>query len=172
MNIDTYFFNCTCCDKTINGDHKFEFLHFYGFSTYPDTLVVGVLSGALTKTIVHKLQVAQRAMERKILGIKITDKIPNEEISVKTNILNIIKHITNTKWRWAGHVARMQDNRWTIRTTEWQVRKGRRPRGRPKMRWKDDIMKWQGAAWTRTAKDRKKWKELTEGYFQQWRDTA
>ena len=46
-------------------------------------------------------------MERKILGIKITDKIPNEEISVKTNILNIIKHITNTKWRCAGHVARM-----------------------------------------------------------------
>ena len=37
------------------------------------------------------------------------------------------------------------------------------------MRWKDDIMKWQGATWTRTAKDRKKWKELTEGYFQQWR---
>ena len=79
---------------------------------------------------------------------------------------------SNTKWRWAGHVARMQDDRWTIRTTEWQVRKGRRPRGRPKMRWKDDIMKWQGATWTRTAKDRKKWKELTEGYFQQWRDTA
>ena len=51
----------------------------------------------------------------------------------------------------------IRDNRWTIRTTEWQVRKGRRPRGRPKMRWKDDIMKWQGATWTRTAKDRKKW---------------
>ena len=135
-------------------------------------MTYGCETWTLTKTIVHKLQVAQRAMERKILGIKITDKIPNEEISVKTNTLNIIKHITNTKWRWAGHVARMQDNRWTIRTTEWQVRKGRRPRGRPKMRWKDDIMKWQGATWTRTAKDRKKWKELTEGYFQQWRDTA
>ena len=40
------------------------------------------------------------------------------------------------------------------------------------MRWKDDIMKWQGATRTRTAKDRKKWKELTEGYFQQWRDIA
>ena len=135
-------------------------------------MTYGCETWTLTKTVVHKLQVAQRAMERKILGIKITDKIPNEEISVKTNILNIIKHITNTKWRWAGHVARMQDNRWTIRTTEWQVRKGRRPRGRPKMRWKDDIMKWQGATWTRTAKDRKKWKKLTEGYFQQWRDTA
>ena len=97
-------------------------------------MTYGCETWTLTKTIVHKLQVAQRAMERKILGIKITDKIPNEEINVKTNILNIIKHITNTKWRWARHVARMQDNRWTTRTTEWQVRKGRRPRGRPKMR--------------------------------------
>ena len=69
-------------------------------------MTYGCETWTLTKTIVHKLQVAQRAMERKILGIKITDKIPNEEISVKTNILNIIKHITNIKWRWAGHVAR------------------------------------------------------------------
>ena len=103
-------------------------------------------------------------MERKILGIKITDKIPNEEISVKTNILNIIKHITNTKWRWAGHVARMQDNRWTIRTTEWQVRKGRRPRGRPKMRWKDDIMKWQGAAGSNMDEYCKRQKEVERTY--------
>ena len=71
-------------------------------------MTYGCETWTLKKTIVHKLQVAQRAMERKIFGIKITDKIPNEEISVKTNILNIIKHITNTKWRWAGHVARMQ----------------------------------------------------------------
>ena len=81
-------------------------------------------------------------MERKILGIKITDKIPNEEISVKTNILNIIKHITNTKWRWARHVARMQDNRWTIRTTEWQVGKGRRLGADPK--WDGKMTSWSG----------------------------
>ena len=54
-------------------------------------MTYGCETWTLTKTIVYKLQVAQRAMERKILGIKITDKIPNEEISVKTNILNIIK---------------------------------------------------------------------------------
>ena len=128
-------------------------------------MTYGCKTWTLTKTIVHKLQVAQRAMERKILGIKITDKIPNEEITVQTNILNIIKHITSTKWRWAGHVARMQDNRWTIRTTEWQVRKGRRPRGRPKMRWKDDIMKWQGATWTRTQKTERSGKNLPRATF-------
>ena len=46
-------------------------------------MTYGCETWTLTKTIVHKLQVAQRAMERKILGIKITDKIPNEEISVE-----------------------------------------------------------------------------------------
>ena len=157
-------------EKCIRAIPNLNFIFFWGEASV--AIIFSRNIWTLTKKIVHKLQVAQRAMERKILGLKITDKIPNEEISMKTNILNIIKHITNTKWRWAGHVARMQDNRWTIRTTEWQVWKGRRPRGRPKMRWKDDIMKWQGATWTRTAKDRKKWKELTEGYFQQWRDTA
>ena len=78
------------------------------------------------------------------------------------------------KWKWAGHVARMKDNRWTIRCTEWQVRDGKRSRGRPKRRWRDDIQQWLGvgATWSRKAKDRQKWKDLAEGYFQQWRDTA
>ena len=73
--------------------------------------------------------------------------------------------MTNTKWKWAGHVARMKDNRWTVRCTEWQVRNGKR------RRWHDDIQHWQGATWSRTARDRQQWGELAEGYFQQLRDT-
>ena len=80
--------------------------------------------------------------------------------------------MTNTKWKWAGHVARMNDNRWTVRCTEWQVRNGKRSRGRPRRRWHDDIQHWQGATWSRKARDRQQWRELAEGYFQQWRDTA
>ena len=30
----------------------------------------------------------------------------------------------------------------------------------------------QGAVWTRTAKDRERWRTLAEGYFLQWRGTA
>ena len=39
----------------------------------------------------------------------------------------------------------MTDNRWTIRTTEWQPRIGNiLCRGRQKKRWRDDIVKLAG----------------------------
>ena len=136
------------------------------------TLSYGSQTWSLTKEIVNKLEVCQRAMERKILGIKLQDKISNKEIREKTKLNDILRVITKSKWKWAGHVARMTDNRWTIRSTEWQVRDGKRSRGRPKRRWQDDIYKYQGASWTRAAKDRQRWKDLVEGYFQQWKDLA
>ena len=52
----------------------------------------------------------------------------------------------------------MKYNRWTIRSTEWQI-KGVRTIG-PKSRWRDDIAGQQGAVWTRTAKDRERWRTL------------
>ena len=68
---------------------------------------------------------------------------------------DIVQYITNTKWKWAGHIARIKENRWTIRSTEWQI-EGVRSDGRPKLRWTDDIVGQQGAVWTGMAKDRKK----------------
>ena len=49
----------------------------------------------------------------------------------------------------------MKDKRWTIRSTEWQI-KGVRSVGRPKRRWRDDIVGQQGAVWMRIAKDRER----------------
>ena len=51
----------------------------------------------------------------------------------------IVQYVTKTKWKWARHIARMKENRWTIRSTEWQI-KGVRSVGRPKRRWRDDIV--------------------------------
>ena len=76
------------------------------------------------------------------------------------------------KWRWVGHVSRMNDNRWTVRTAEWQVRNKKRPNGRPRQRWRDDLTKSLGATWSRKAKDRRGWRKLMEDYLQQWRDTV
>ena len=83
---------------------------------------------------------------------------------------DILEVLTKARWQWAGHVARMKDNRWTIRCTEWQVRNGRRARGRPRRRWRDDLQQWQGATWSRTAKDRQQWRGLAEGYLRHWRE--
>ena len=42
-----------------------------------------------------------------MLGIKQIDRIPNSTIRDKTKVDDILKVMTNTKWKWAGHVARM-----------------------------------------------------------------
>ena len=76
-----------------------------------------------------------------------------ESCSVKrTRVADIV---INTRWKWAGHMARMKDNRWTIRSTEWQI-KGVRSVGRPKRHWRDDVVGQQGAVWTRIEKDRER----------------
>ena len=95
----------------------------------------------------------------------------NTIIRQRTRVTDIVQYVTNAKWKWAGHFARMKDNRWTIRSTEWQT-EGVRSVGRPKRRWRDDIVGQQGAVWTRIAKDRESWRTLAEGYFLQWKDTA
>ena len=35
---------------------------------------------------------------------------------------DIVQYVTSVKWKWVGHIARMKDNRWTIRSTEWQIK--------------------------------------------------
>ena len=65
---------------------------------------------------------------------------------------------TETKWRWAGHIARMKDNRWTKRCTEWQPKRGKRSRVRPCRRLQDDITRKEGTTWNRKAIDRRQQK--------------
>ena len=58
----------------------------------------------------------------------------------------------------------MNDNRWTIESTEWPI-KGVRSFGRPRRSWRDDTVGQQGAVWTKTAKFRKSLRTLAEGTF-------
>ena len=85
---------------------------------------------------------------------------------------DIIEKIKEAKWRWAGHVARMNDNRWTKRLTDWQPRTGKRRRGRQKTRWRDDLTAYLGVTWAREATDRRKWKTHEEGYSRPWVDKS
>ncbi|GFO32770.1 endonuclease-reverse transcriptase [Plakobranchus ocellatus] len=66
-------------------------------------------------------------------------------------------------WLPPGHVAKEKDNRWTKRCTEWQPRAERRDRGRPKVRWMDDIRRAAGPQWQRKAQDRKKMDGICRG---------
>ena len=77
-------------------------------------------------------------------------------------IIDIIEYTLKRKWRWGGHTARMKDNRWTKRCTEWQPRRGKRLRVRPSRRWQDDIARKEGTTWNRKATDRGQWSGWTK----------
>ena len=103
-------------------------------------MTYGCQTRSLTKALVKKLETSQRAMERKMLIVKLKDRIRYTIIRQRTRVTDIVQYVINTKWKWAGHIARVKDNRWTIRVTEWQI-KGVRSVGRPKCRWRDDIVR-------------------------------
>ena len=123
----------------------------------------GCQTWSLTKALVKKLETSQRAMKRRMLNVKLKDRIRNTTIRQRTRVTDIVQY--------EMEMGRMKDNRRTISNTEWQT-EGVRSVGRPKRRWRDDIVGQQGAVWTRIAKDRERWKTLAEGYFLQWKDTA
>ncbi|CAF1258451.1 unnamed protein product, partial [Didymodactylos carnosus] len=103
-------------------------------------------------------------MERSMLNIRKIDKIRNENIRKQTKIIDITRTIKRNKWRWAGHVARQQDNRWTKLTTEWQIMDGKRKRGRQTTRWRDEIHSFLGNDWSTVAQNRGKWKTTEETF--------
>ena len=133
------------------------------------TIVYGAETWITTRELEQKLMTTQRAMERRMLHLSLRDRVRSTDIRKKTKVQDILKKIKSVKWKWAGHLTRVKDNRWTKRLTEWQPRTGKRRRGRQKKRWRDDITDYMGTStWTRTAMTRQKWKMLKEGFIQHW----
>ena len=62
----------------------------------------------------------------------------NEELSDLYSLPNIVQVIKSRIMRWAGHVARMGEERGVYRVLLGKP-EGRRPLGRPRPRWVDNI---------------------------------
>lgn len=115
-----------------------------------------------------EIRVAQRGMEGAMLGLSLRDRVPNTEVRRRSGVTDAIVRITNLEWNWAGHVARMNDGRWTTKITEWRPRDhALRSRCRPPTRWSDDLKRIH-TNWMNAARDRERWKYLREAYVQQW----
>ena len=52
-------------------------------------------------------------MERAMLGITMRDRHESIWIRAETGVKDIVQVVKKQKWRWVGHLARMNDNRWT-----------------------------------------------------------
>jgi hypothetical protein len=75
---------------------------------------------------------------------------------------NIIRVIKSRRMRWAGYVARMGEGSGVYRVLVGRP-EGKRPLGRPRRRWEDNIkmdlgeIGIDGANWIRLAQDRVQW---------------
>ena len=83
-------------------------------------MTYGCETWALNNGMIDKLAIAKHKTERIMLGIILRDRKRNTWIRQETD--DIINAIRKAKHRWAGHIARLSDNRWTIRATEWTPR--------------------------------------------------
>ena len=75
--------------------------------------------------------------------------------------------------RWAGHVARMGEGRDVYRV--WVGKHaGKRPLGRPRHRWEDNIkmdlqeVRCRGMGWIKLAQDRDRWWALVNAVMNLW----
>ena len=44
-----------------------------------------------------------------MLNVELKDRIRNAIIRQRTRETNIVQCVSNTKWKWAGHIAQMKD---------------------------------------------------------------
>jgi len=98
----------------------------------------------LKETITNRLMVFERKILRKIFGPTYENGSwrtnTNEELDKLIKHENIINFIREQMLGWYGHIERMQD---TKMVTVIHACKpiSKRPKGRPKIRWEDDVKK-------------------------------
>jgi hypothetical protein len=90
-------------------------------------------------------------------------KLHNEELCDLYSSPSINRIIKSRRMRWAGHVARMGEKRNAYRLLVGKP-EGKRPLGKPRRRWLDNIMMdlgevgWGDVDWIDLAQDRNRWK--------------
>jgi hypothetical protein len=134
-------------------------------------VLYGCETWSLTLREEQILRVFENRVLRRIFGPKRDEatvewrRLHNEELNDLYSSPNIIRVIKSRRLRWAGHVARMGEARGTYRILVGRP-EGRRPLGRPRRRWEDNIkmdireVGWEDTNWIDLAQDRDRWRAL------------
>jgi len=142
---------------------------------YRTIILPVVLFGCETRSLKmreeRKLRVFENIVLRRIFGRRRDEvtgewrRLHNEELNDLYSSSNIVRVIKSRRMRWAGHVARMGEERVVCRVLVGNP-EGKRPLGKPRRRWVDNIridlrevvcgyMDWIGLA-----QDRDRWRML------------
>ena len=131
-------------------------------------MIYGAQTWSTTKLQTKKLQVAQRKMERMILGIRKKEKITNTHVRKITKIRDIGYMMKKSKFTYAGHMMRGNPEKWNYKTTVWTPYNRKRRKGRPGIRWREEISGRVGTKWHGMTGNRKVWSNIGEAYAQLW----
>ena len=133
-------------------------------------VLYGCKTWSLTLREERKLRVSENMVLRGIFEPRRDEvtgewrRLHNEELNDLYSSPNIVRVIKSRRMRWAGHVARM-GKRGVYRVLVGKP-EGRRPIGRPRRRWVDNIrMDLQEVGcgymdWIGLAQDRDRWRTL------------
>ena len=134
-------------------------------------LVFGCGTWSLTLREERKLRVYGNIVLRRIFRPRRDEvmgewrRLHNEELNDLYSSPNIVRVIKSRRMRWAGHVARMGEERGAYRVLVGKP-EGKRSLGRPRRRWADNIrMDLQEVGcgymdWIGLAQDRDGWRRL------------
>jgi hypothetical protein len=142
---------------------------------YKTIILPVVLYGCETWSLMlreeHRLRVFENRVQRRIFGPKrdgVTGgwrKLHNEELHGLYSSPSIVRAIKARRMRWTGHVARMGEVRGVYNILVGRP-EGRRPLGRPRRRWEDNIkidlreIGFGDVDWIHWAEDRDRWRAL------------
>ena len=133
-------------------------------------VLYGCETWLLTMREDHRLRVSENRMLRRIFGPKRDEvtgewrKLHNDELDDLYSAPNIVR-VIKSRMGWAGLVACMGEGRGMYRVLVGKP-EGKRPLGRPRHRWEDDIkMDLQevgcgGIDWIELAQERGRWQAL------------
>jgi len=134
-------------------------------------VLYGCETWSLTLREERRLRVFKNRVLRKVFGPNRDEvtgewrKLHKEELNDLYSLPSIVRVVKSRRMRWAGNVARMGEDRGVHRVLVRKP-KGKRPLGRPRCRWEDNIkMDLQEVGGGRgdsmeLAQDRDRWRSL------------
>ena len=114
-------------------------------SIYVPALTYGHELWVVTERTRSRIQAAEMSFLRRVSGLSLRDRVRSSVIREGLRVEPLLLRIERSQMRWLGHLVRMPPGR--LPGEVFRARPtGRRPRGRPRTRWRDYVSR---LAWER-----------------------